>query len=235
VSLPLVLVQPGEKLPSLADVPGDFSDWILAGMGWGAARVTVLRPQQGDGLPPPRQVAAVIVTGSSAMVTERVPWMLATEAWLRELVALQRPVLGICFGHQLLAQALGGRVADNPNGIEVGTVTTRLTMAGSQDALFSGWPAAAPVQASHQQSVLTLPPSAEALAASEQDPHHAFRIGSCAWGVQFHPEFDSRIVAAYEDYYAPRLAAGYLSACRQARQESPSGNAILGRFAGLCR
>lgn len=230
-----MVVQPGQKLDSLAAVPGDFSDWILAGMGLGPAKVPVLRPQLGDALPAAAEVEAAVITGSSAMVTERAPWMLATEAWLRELVALQRPVLGICFGHQLLAQALGGRVGDNPQGIEVGTVITRLTAAGRDDALFAGWPAEAPVQASHQQSVLDLPSGAVRLAASAQDPHHAFRVGRCAWGVQFHPEFDARIVAGYEAYYAPRLAQAYRRARRSARQESPSGNAVLARFARYCR
>jgi len=230
VSLPLLILQPGQKLPSLAAVPGDFSDWILAGMGRDPAKVPVLRPEQGDVLPPPAEVGAVVITGSGAMVTEQAPWMLATAAWLRELVALGRPVLGICFGHQLLADALGGEVADNPRGIEVGTVITRPTAAAAQDALFAGWPAEAPVQASHQQSVIRLPDGAVVLAASEQDPHHAFRYGERAWGIQFHPEFDARIVTAYEAYYGPRLDPGYRAMLPLHRAESLEGRGILRAF-----
>jgi len=233
VSLPLLILQPGQKLPSLAAVPGDFSDWILAGMGRDPAAVPVLHPEQGDVLPPPAEVGAVVITGSGAMVTEQAPWMLASAAWLRELVALGRPVLGICFGHQLLADALGGEVADNPRGIEVGTVITRPTAAAAQDVLFAGWPADAPVQASHQQAVIRLPDGAVALAASEQDPHHAFRYGERTWGIQFHPEFDARIVTAYEGYYAPRLDVDYRDRLPRRRAESPQGRAILRAFSEL--
>jgi GMP synthase (glutamine-hydrolysing) len=229
VTRQLVIVQPGQKLPSLADVPGDFSDWVLAGMGRERSEVVIVHPQHGDALPDPAGVAGVVVTGSGAMVTEQSPWMVAAEAWLCELIDMERPLLGICFGHQLLAHALGGKVADNPRGIEVGTVTTRLTAAAAGDALFNGFPETFPVQASHQQSVLTLPPEAVLLAASAQDPHHAFRYGGSCWGVQFHPEFNADIVAAYEAFYAPRLPPGYPGE----RQQTPLGSVILRKFSSL--
>jgi GMP synthase (glutamine-hydrolysing) len=234
VTRPLLIIQPGQKLPSLAGVPGDFSDWVLAGMGVEGLPVSVLHPQQGDVLPDPVQACGVVVTGSSAMVTERLPWMLETEAWLRRVVAQDTPLLGICFGHQLLAHALGGEVADNPLGIEVGTVETRLADEAEVDPLFGKLPATCPVQASHQQSVRSLPPGAVRLAASEQDPHHAFRYGKTAWGVQFHPEFDARIVAAYEAYYAARLTADYLRRQRAARRDHPCGGSILNTFREIC-
>lgn len=228
---PLVIVQPGRKLSSLADTPGDFADWVLAGMGREPDSARVVYPQDGDTLPDAAGVGAAVVTGSGAMVTDQTAWIQASEAWLRALVALGRPVLGICFGHQLLAHALGGEVADNPNGIEVGTVITRPSPDAADDPLFGSWPATVPVQASHQQSVIELPPGAIPLAASEQDPHHAFRYGDRAWGVQFHPEFDAAITAAYEAYYAPRLDPVYRERQAAARAETPQGDAILQAFA----
>ncbi|MFM1891358.1 MAG: hypothetical protein RLZ44_435 [Pseudomonadota bacterium] len=228
----LVIVQPGQKLPTLSDVAGDFADWMLAGMGLAADRVRIVRPHLGEALPRPDAVSAVLVTGSSAMVTDGDPWIEASAAWLGDLVRRQLPVLGICFGHQLLAHALGGEVRDNPNGIEVGTVTTRLTPQAAADPLFRDLPAQFAVQASHRQAVLRLPAGAVRLAASAQDPNHAFRWGERAWGVQFHPEFDPRIVSAYADYYRPRLPAQGLDADAviQAVTPTPEARRLLAAF-----
>lgn len=196
-----VIVQPGQKLPTLGQVDGDFSDWILSGMGHTCNGFPVIKPHLGEPLPDPALVTAAIVTGSGAMVDGGQEWIEPSAQWLRQLVEQDVPVLGICFGHQLLAHALGGSVADNPNGIEVGSVTTRLTPEAAHDPLFEGFPPKMRVQASHRQAVIALPRGAVRLAASHQDPNHAFRYGGNTWGVQFHPEFDRTITRAYIDYY----------------------------------
>lgn len=231
----LVIVQPGEKLPALESVAGDFAEWMLKGMACPQRPARIIRPHQGERLPPDSEVGAVIVTGSSAMVTDRPPWMDESAAWLRQLVAQDVPVLGICFGHQLLAYALGGEVRDNPSGIEVGTVTTRLNRQAQSDPLFRELPATLVVQASHRQSVVRLPAATILLATSDKDPHHAFRVGTHAWGVQFHPEFDATIVKAYTEYYRPALAEQGVRAddLLAAVQETPLTNRILSRFGEL--
>lgn len=228
----LAIVQPGEKLSTLTPLAGDFSDWILWGMPRPQPRTQICRPHRGEPLPPDGDVAAVIVTGSNAMVTDRAQWMEETAAWLRCLVEQNVPVLGICFGHQLLAYALGGEVRDNPNGTEVGTVTTRLTNHAQYDPLLHKLPTSLVVQASHRQSVVKLPEAATLLATSDQDPHHAFRVGASAWGVQFHPEFDAHIVKAYTEYYRPILNEQGTRAddLLALVQETPLANQILFRF-----
>lgn len=227
----LLIVQPGQKLPTLAQVPGEFADWVAAGMQLAPGAWEVRYPQRGDDLP--TDPSAVVVTGSGAMVTDASPWVLELADWLRARVDSGIPVLGICFGHQLLAAALGGEVRDNPRGIEVGTVET--VRSGAVDALLDPMPGRFRVQASHRQSVIDLPPHAVRLAGSALDPHHAFRFGEAAWGVQFHPEFDGRIVRKYIAYYAgdlatrgvdiPRLLAGV--------RDGPAGASLLQRFAQL--
>lgn len=235
MTLPLLILQPGQKLPELSGYPGDFADWVLAGMEVDRAEAMIIRPQAGDALPDPATVRGIVITGSGAMVTEQADWMRQTEAWLRRVVAQATPLLGICFGHQLLAHALGGEVADNPRGIEVGTVATRLTREAASDPLFAGLGADCRVQTSHQQSVRRLPAGAVLLSASEQDPHHAFRYGAAAWGVQFHPEFSATVVAAYEAFYASRLSDAYRQGQAGRRQADPCGSEILRRFAQICR
>lgn len=229
----LVILQPGEKLASLAAVAGDFADWMLVGMhAPPETGVTVVKPHAGDPLPAPGGVAAAVVTGSSAMVNDGHDWIEACAGWLRELLTLGRPLLGICFGHQLLAHALGGEVRENPKGIEVGTVTTRLTDAARADPLFAGLPPSMSVQASHRQSVIALPPGAVRLAASERDPNHAFRFGNRAWGIQFHPEFDREITRAYIERYRPDLEASGRAVERMLRETvtTPEPVRLLRRF-----
>lgn len=230
----LVILKTGDKLPELADVPGDFEHWIAAGMGVKDEDIEVVAVHRGQALPARGAVAGVVITGSAAMVTDHSDWIEASAAWLRALVNAGVPVLGICFGHQLLAYAMGGDVDDNPNGIEVGTIKVGLQYAAQHDRLFSKLPRDLDLHASHRQSVLALPPDAVLLASSALDPHHAFRIGSCAWGVQFHPEFTGAITRSYIAFYQHRATgitrSGTL-ASNPRSVDTPFGTEVLCRFA----
>jgi GMP synthase (glutamine-hydrolysing) len=194
---PVVIVKTGEPSPAVMERLGTFEEWILRDMALDQGNAEVVTVFHGAELPPPNSIAGAVVTGSAAMVPELHPWSERTASWLRRLVASGSPVLGICYGHQLLAHALGGRVDNNPRGREIGTVRVRLLPAAKTDPLFSGMPNELTVQATHLQSVLELPVDAVPLGESADDPHHAFRFGSCAWGVQFHPEFNARIMRTY--------------------------------------
>ena len=151
------------------------------------------------------------------------------------LLGLGIPVLGICYGHQLLAHALGGRVARNPRGREIGSVEVEALPAARDDALLGALPVRLTVQATHVESVLELPPGARLLAVSRGDPHHAFSAGARAWGVQFHPEFDAEVIRGYLEARREILgregldAAALLAGVR----ESEDGRALLRRFAEL--
>ncbi len=229
---PLVILKTGRKIPSLDAIAGDYEDWIAAGMGWEPDVVRVIDPGNGEALPPLDSVAGIAITGSGSMVTERADWMLRTAEWLADAVRREVPVLGICFGHQLLAYALGGEVDYNPRGVEVGTVEVTLADAAAVDPLFSVLPKRLWAQLSHRQSVRALPPGATLLGASEMEPHQGFAFGPCAWGVQFHPEFDERIIAHFVRYYREILAEegrsteDLLTAIRPA----PESQALLKRF-----
>ncbi len=150
-------------------------------------------------LPAYDTLAGVIIMGSLSMVTEELPWMRRLAQQIVELTQRHIPVLGICFGHQLVAYALGGKVDYHPQGLEIGSVAITRTPQSNDDPLFSGLDTPFYAQAVHYQSVLTLPPAALLLAASEFDPHHAFRVGQSTWGVQFHPEFTTEHIQASID------------------------------------
>lgn len=232
-----IIIKTGSKIASLSSEPGDYEEWIAAGLDDALPGPSVIDVARGGALPPVEEVAAVVITGSAAMVTERAAWMERSAAWLREAVAAGVPVLGICFGHQLLADALGGEVGDNPRGVEVGTAMIRLTERAQADPLFSGLPQAFAAQVSHRQSVLRLPPGARLLAASDMDPHQAFAIGGCAWGLQFHPEFTEPVIHHFIAFYREQLAQEGDSADRLlgATAASPESASLLRRFATQAR
>jgi GMP synthase (glutamine-hydrolysing) len=194
----LVVLRAGDAIPSVAEHHGEFFHWIKEGIGDGWQRgwnEHDLRDQSAS-LPDPRSASGFIITGSASSVTEQAPWMQRAQTWLREATALDVPILGICFGHQLLAQALGGHVTKNPRGREIGTVKVKLEDSATSDPLFRGLPREFHANATHVDIVAERPKNAEILASTALDPHAAFRVRR-AWGVQFHPEIDRRVMRAY--------------------------------------
>src|SRR4051812_1986587 len=190
----LVLVA-GNAVPEVAAVHGEFPQWIerAASAAWaGAWALHDLRSE--DRLPDCRSAAGIIITGSIASVTERAPWMLRAEQYVREIVAAEVPLFGICFGHQLMAQALGGDVQRNPRGREIGTVMMTRT---GEDPIFGELPETVAVNATHVDSVVALPPRARVVARTALEENAVVDFGPAARGVQFHPEIDGAIMRGY--------------------------------------
>jgi GMP synthase (glutamine-hydrolysing) len=156
-------------------------------------------------------VAAIVITGSSANVPTREPWIVRAEDWLRDVFATGLPTFGICFGHQILAQALGGEVVKNPRGREIGTkkITKR-----ADDPIFAGLPDEFTANVTHLDTVGRLPPGATSLARSPLEDHHAIRFSETCYGVQFHPEIDADVMRGYIETRREILAAEGLDADR---------------------
>lgn len=213
---------------------GRFPHWIrvAAGIPRDEAVVVDVAGGGGEGLPSVAGFAGVIVTGSAAMVTERHDWSERSAQWLRDAVHAGMPVFGICYGHQLLAHALGGEVGDNPAGREMGTVEIALDASATDDPLFAGLPARLRAQTTHLQTVLRPPPQATVLATSKQDPCHAFRWGGHAWGVQFHPEFSTTHMRGYVHARREALAGEGRCARELSRKigATPHARRVLRRF-----
>jgi len=181
----LLIIQTGST-----HLHGDYPRWFERALGF---EMPVVRSHAGEKLLPAldrTRPQGIIVTGSPLSVTERAPWMLELGENLLAIGARGTPVLGVCFGHQLLARAAGGEVVQNPRGREIGTVRVQLTEAGRKDPLFAPW-AIGPeieVQATHVDSVDPLSPGATVLASNENTAAQAFRLSETVAGVQFHPE-----------------------------------------------
>jgi GMP synthase (glutamine-hydrolysing) len=193
--LPLVVLVAGDPIEPVRAVRGGFVEIIRSALGdaWPHELVGVdLRDE--SPLPDPEAVSGFVITGSSASVMERAAWMLRAEEYLRVVVRARRPVFGICFGHQVLAQALGGNVNKNRHGREIGTVAVELVQS---DVLFGGLHAPFAANATHVDTVDVLPPGAVVVARTALEPHAALRFSDTAWGVQFHPEMDGDVVKGY--------------------------------------
>ncbi|MGY1458025.1 glutamine amidotransferase [Luteimonas sp. A534] len=233
---PFLVVETGRPIPSMRR-HGRFPHWIRTAAGLSRGEVEVVDVQSGEALPSHRGYAGVLVTGSGAMVSDREPWSERSADWLRDTVHGGAAVFGICYGHQLLAHALGGEVGDNPRGLEMGTVALDLSAHAAEDPLFSGLPERFQAQATHVQSVLRSPDGAVALASSAMDDCHAFRWGDAAWGVQFHPEFSADHMRGYIVGRAERLAIHGQDpvAIHAAVRAAPDARRVLRRFVRRAR
>lgn len=196
----LFIISAGKTFEDVEQEFGNFDLWTKGVLGTMTVPCTVLYvddPQMA--LPEPQQAAGVVITGSHSMVTDKLEWSERIIAWLPQIVEHGIPVLGICYGHQLLAKAMGGEVGFHPKGIEAGTRAITILESAKDDKLFQWLPEKITGQTFHSQSVLKLPPQAVLLASNSHEPHHAFRVGRHAWGVQFHPEFSQQIMVRYLD------------------------------------
>ncbi|HKZ09648.1 MAG TPA: glutamine amidotransferase [Rhodanobacteraceae bacterium] len=228
----LLLIQTGEAPDPVRAQFGGFAAWFRAAMRLQPAQMRVVRIDEGEALPRPDDVSGAVISGSAAMVTERTDWSERTADWIRAAMEAQTPLFGVCYGHQLMAYALGGEVGWLPGGREMGT---QMMMHGdhSDTGVARGLPASFPAHTTHRQAVLAPPPGAEVLAWSERDPHQLLRYAPNAMSTQFHPEFTAACMRAYIDARADvlREEGVDVAAMRDAVRETEAARALLERFA----
>lgn len=193
---------------------GGYPDMFRRLLGEDAYDYAVFDVEAG-GLPAsPTAAEAWLVTGSSAGVYDPLPWIEALKDFLRAARG-QAPLVGVCFGHQVMAEAFGGRVIKSPKGWGVGEQTYRVLrrepwMDGAGEIRLPG---------SHQDQVVEAPPGAEVIAASDFTPFGALAYrDQPAISIQLHPEFEPAYAIAliearrgsrYSDAEADRAIASY--------------------------
>lgn len=180
-------------------VEGVFERW-LAGCGASIRLYDVIDGVFPEGV---READGWLVTGSPAAVYEDHGWIPPLEAFVRA-AADHRPVLGICFGHQLVAQAFGGRVVKSERGWGLGL--HRYDVFEPQP-----WLGARPtldLLAMHQDQVVEPPPGAKILAGNAHCPIAMLEIGARVLGVQGHPEFDPHFAGLLLEFRRENLGPG---------------------------
>lgn len=175
--------------------PGIFRDFMKEdGIAWDAVELDA-----GEPIPSLEPYDALIVMGGPMDVFEedKYPWLVAEKRAIREWVIEKRlPYLGLCLGHQLLADALGGKV-ERMATPEVGMLTVETTAEAKNDSLFKGLGPTIDCLQWHGCEVTRLPTAATVLAQSTACPIQAFRVGDRAYGLQYHVELTERTVGEW--------------------------------------
>lgn len=185
----------GQTLAPIRARFGDFDQWFRARPDV-SATYRVFALYKGVAVPPREDSDGWIITGSPESVNDDLTWLPKAKTGIAEAVDTGHPLLGVCFGHQLLAVASGGQVERNPKGWELGTSQVELTEAGRAAALFEGLGERPRVYESHQDTVTRLPDGAQVLGRNGMGLQ-AYQLGPRAFGVQFHPEFTREIAGMY--------------------------------------
>ncbi len=215
--------------------PGIFRDFLKEdGVEWDAVEL-----DGGEPIPSLAGYDALWVMGGPMDVweEERYPWLVDEKAVIREAVSERgMPFLGICLGHQLLADALGGTIASMISP-EVGILDVELTPAGRSDPLLAGLPQGFKCLQWHGAEVVEPPPDATVLAGSSRCAVQALRVGENAYGLQYHVELTASTVSewaqvsAYKQSLERVLGANALPRLdAEARLRMPAFNRDARRF-----
>jgi GMP synthase (glutamine-hydrolysing) len=182
------ILETGRPAPALMAEHGSYTAMVatLLGAGDGALTFQSFAVMDDEFPAGVEDCEGYVITGSRFSVIDETPWMLRLEDFLRDAMAKDCPVFGICFGHQILAKALGGEVKQSEQGWQLGLKTYHVTKRPD-------WMADAPetlrINAIHQDQVLTVPEGAEVIATAPQCPVAGLVYGDKAVSFQAHPEF----------------------------------------------
>ncbi len=213
--------RPAEKLAEHGSYPQMFER--LLGPASSKLTFKTFAAVDGDVPSDPQACDAWLITGSRHGAYERLPWMLELEQLLRDAMAAKVPVVGICFGHQILAQALGGKVIQSPKGWGFGLQTYRIDETPGAAGKI---PAQVTLAALHQDQVVEVPESGRVIGSSDFCPNAVIAYGDAALSFQAHPEFDVPFLRGVAEHRLKGIApddvlAAAVDSFREKRPDQP--------------
>lgn len=217
------ILQAGHFPDELVPESGTYSDLyarMLDGHGFDFMTWSVVddvfpeNPEEADGW---------LISGSRYGAYEDLPWIPKLEAFVRDIKASDRPLVGVCFGHQVIAKALGGKVEKFKGGWAVGRT---LYDFGDEKLALNAW---------HQDQVIAVPPGAEVVARSHFCEVAALVYGDRMFTVQAHPEFDRAMVEGLIRYRGGAIPPERLEVARASLDGPTDSAAVAGTIADFFR
>lgn len=212
----LGILQAGHSADELRDVLGDYADLfksMLGDFGFDFAVYDVVDNQFPSS---PNEADAWLITGSKHGAYEDHNWIPPLEDFIREIDQQKLPLVGICFGHQIIAQALGGKVEKFSGGWAV----------GHTEYAFKGQPVS--LNAWHQDQVVQLPQGAKVLGSNAHCQNAMISYGDHIFTVQAHPEFSAAVVDGLATYRSATVPPELVEKARS-KMDQPLSNALLAK------
>jgi GMP synthase-like glutamine amidotransferase len=192
----VTIIETGRAPGRLSEDFPRYPDMFMSLMGAADANLAFETVALLDGvaLPAPAACEAILITGSPFGVYDDTPWMNPLRDFVRDAFAAHRPMIGVCFGHQIIADAMGGDVRKSPKGWGVGRHTYAIR---ERRSWMSDAGASVSLSVSHQDQVIAPPPNAVTLAASAHTDHAMLAYSDApVISIQGHPEFSDTFVSA---------------------------------------
>ncbi|WP_158964603.1 type 1 glutamine amidotransferase [Chachezhania sediminis] len=209
------ILQTGHAPDQIVAGHGDYDAMFqrfLAGNGFEFDTFNVVDGQFPDG---PTAADGWIVTGSRHGAYEDHDWIPPLEALIRDIVAADRPLVGICFGHQIIAQALGGKVVKFPGGWSVGRTEYKV---GDKTLALNAW---------HQDQVVELPEGAQVLGSNDFCANAVLAYGPNVWTIQPHPEFSNSVIDGLIRFRGKGVVPDALLKNAETGLDRPNDNAAI--------
>lgn len=231
-----IILKAGSAPDSIRKIHGDFEDWIARKMNLLPEEYLVFETEDYQKTPSHFPIKGIVITGSPLMVTDLDLQDKPLINWILEQQQKGTPILGICFGHQLLNVINGGQVGYNAEGLIIGSRQIHLSLLGQEDELLGALQIKDRVYKTHSQSLKVIPPSAHLLAVDDNGIADAVKFAPKTWGVQFHPEFTPEIMNSYLQAKASSApnSSFSLSNLTNLMTDFPVNETILKRFKDIC-
>lgn len=212
----LGILQAGHSADELRDVLGDYADLFKSMLGDFGFDFAVYDVVDNHFPSSPNDAEAWLITGSKHGAYEDHNWIPPLEDLIREIDQQKLPLVGICFGHQIIAQALGGKVEKFSGGWAVGH--TEYTFKG-QPVSLNAW---------HQDQVVQLPQGAKVLGSNAHCQNAMISYGDHIFTVQAHPEFSAAVVDGLATYRSATVPPELVETARS-KMDQPLSNVLLAK------